>query len=182
ELKILNGVFDIDNPSGTEFGIDRAAFYELLQLLAAQIESSGQIPRCAAIDVAIPMGLDLFAERGIAGDVAQFDHGLPFERRCESLLAVIAGDFFQRIRQQSFAAVRTETDVEMKNAFLLRLDPLKQFLHEPFEIFTIFNAGFAVGPAGAGVHEQDFNVRRIPQLAATELARTHDGKGAWLAI
>ncbi len=58
---------------------------ELFQLLPPQVESAGEIPRRAAIDVAVPMGFDLFAERGIAGDMAELDHGLPLERGGQSL-------------------------------------------------------------------------------------------------
>ena len=39
----------------------------------------------------------------------------------------------------------TQADIEMENAFLLSLDPLQQLLREPFEVFAVLDAGFAVG-------------------------------------
>ncbi len=34
ELQILNGVFDVDDPSGTQLGIHRAVLDELVKLVA----------------------------------------------------------------------------------------------------------------------------------------------------
>jgi hypothetical protein len=140
ELKILNGVFNVDDSTGTELGVDRAAFDELFELLAAQVERCRQIPSSTTIDVTISMGFDLFAEGGIASDMAKLDHGLTLEGRRKSLFAVVRGDFIQGIAQKPFAAVRPEANVEMEDAFLLGLDPLQQLLRDAFEVFAVLNA------------------------------------------
>src|SRR5690242_6163267 len=182
ELQILNGIFDVDDTTGTELGVHRAALDELFELLPAQVEGGSEIPRCSAIDIPVPMSFDLFSEREVARNMAELDHGLPFKRRGQSMLAVIRGDFVQRIGEKTFAAVGTQADVEMKDAFLSGLHPLEQFLREPFEVFTVLDASLALCAAGAAVDEQDLDVRRISQLAAAELSRTHDGKGTRLAV
>src|SRR6185503_14995780 len=161
ELEVLNGVFDVDDSTWTQLGVHRAALDELFELLPAQVEGGCHIPGRGAIDITVPMGFDLFSEGGIAGDMAEFDHGLPFERRGESVLAVIRGDFVQRIGEKAFASVGTQADVEMKDAFLLGLDPLQQLLRKPFEVFAVLDAGLAVGTAGAAVDEQDLDIRCI---------------------
>src|SRR6478735_5900290 len=119
ELEVLNGIFDVDDSTGTELGVHRAAFDELIELLPAQFEGGRHIPRHGAIHIPVPMGFDLFPERGIARDMAEFDHGLSLERRGQSLLAVIHRDFVQRISEKTLAAVGTQADVEMEDALLL---------------------------------------------------------------
>ena len=89
KLEVLNGVFDVDDPSGTELGVHSAALDELFDLLPAQVQGGRDIPRRCAIDIPVPMSFDLFSERRVARDMAEFDHGLSFERRGQSLLAVI---------------------------------------------------------------------------------------------
>src|SRR5690242_6485348 len=128
------------------------------------------------------MGFDLFAEGGIACGMAKLDHGLSFKRRGESLLAVIAADFIQRVREESLAAVRPQADIEMTDALLLRLDPLEQLLREALEIFAVLDAMFPLCAAGAAVYEQYFDVGGIAQLTAAEFSGAHDGKRAELAI
>ena len=79
ELKVLDRIFNVDEPSGAMFHIDGSGLNELLQLLPPEVEGDGEIPRCAAVHVPIPMGFDLFSQRGISGDAPKLDHGLSLE-------------------------------------------------------------------------------------------------------
>ncbi len=124
DLEILNGVLDIDEPSGAMFDVHRPWLDELFQLLPAQIEGGGEIPWLAAVDVSIPMGFNLFAQRGVTGDGAEFDHGLPFEWSGQAGRTVVADDLFQWIGERPLAAMGAQANVEVENTFLLRLDAL----------------------------------------------------------
>ncbi len=73
ELQVLNGIFDIDQAAGAELHVDRARFHQLLKLLSSQVQCDRQVPWLTAVDKFVPVGLDLFAERGVACDEAELD-------------------------------------------------------------------------------------------------------------
>ena len=62
DLKILDGVFDVDDAAAAVFHIDRSRLDELFHLLAAQVERRAEFPGRPAVDEAVPVGFDLFPE------------------------------------------------------------------------------------------------------------------------
>ena len=182
DLEILDGILDIDEPAGAVFHIHGAGLDKLFQLLPPEVEGDGEIPRLAAIDVSIPVGFDLFPQRGVSGDGTEFDHGLSFEGSGQTGGAVVADDLFEWISQRALAAMGAQADVEVKDAFLLRLDALQQFLREPFEVFAVLDALFPVGAPHAAVDEEHFDVRGITEFTASELAHAEHCKGTGFFI
>lgn len=69
DLKVLDGVLDIDDTSWAMFEGHRTPRHELLQLLPTQVERRAKVPRFAAVDITVAMGFDALAESGIACDV-----------------------------------------------------------------------------------------------------------------
>src|SRR5215831_7812288 len=178
DLEILDGVFNVDHAPGAEFHVDGSTLDQLLDLLSAQLKRSWKIPRNVAINVAVAMCLDLPAQREIACHVPELDQGLPFKRCRESLLAVIAGDFVERVGEQAFAAMGTKTDVEVEDALLLGFDPLQELLCMPLEVLAVLDAVLAGGAAGSAVDEQYFDVRGITQFPPAEFTHPEDREGA----
>ena len=161
DLEVLDGILDVDEPAGAVFHIHGAWFDKLFQLLPPEVEGDIEIPGLAAVDVSIPVGFDLFPQRGVSGDGAQLDHGLSFEGCGQTGGAVVADDLLQWIGEGTLAAMGAQANVEVEDAFLLGLDALQEFLREPLEVFAVLDALFPVGAPHAAVDEEHFDVRSI---------------------
>ena len=110
DLEVLNGIFDIDDASWAMLEIHGIAFDQLFELLAAQIEGDAKVPGLAAVDVAVAMGFDAFAERRIAGNMPEFDQGLALKRGGKTtavrILATLLPPDAGRARVAGFDVVR----------------------------------------------------------------------------
>lgn len=124
DLEVLDRIFDIDNPSGAMFEVDRVSLYELLQLLPTQIEGDTKFPRFTAVDVTVAMGFNSLTQCGITRHMPQFDQRLAFERGRKALVTIVACDLVERIRQRTFPAMGSEAYVQVKDPLLLGFDPL----------------------------------------------------------
>src|SRR6266545_360075 len=73
--------------------------------------------------------------------------------------------------------MRAQANVDMEDAFLLRLDPLQEFLREPLEELAVLDAVPPTRAPTTAVDEQDFDIRRVTEFPAAEFAHPQYGKG-----
>jgi len=162
--------------------VDLARLDELFDLLPPQVERHRQIPGRAAVNETVAMTLDLLAERGVSRDMAQLDQRLPLERSSLAFCAVILADLIERVGEGPLAAVGPQSDVDVKNAFLLGFDPLQKFLREAFEVFAVLDPLFAACASGPAVDEEHLDVGGVAHFLAAEFPRAQDRKGTGLSV
>ena len=124
----------------------------------------------AAINKAITQGFDTFAEGRAARHPAELNEGLPLERHREPGWAVVCLHLIERDRQQTLLPVWAQANIKMKNSFLLGFNEAQDFLAQTLEVFDVSEHFRAVGLPGSVVDKEKFDIRSIPQFAATELS------------
>ena len=96
--------------------------------------------------------------------------------------AVVLAQLLERVGERALAPVGAQADVDVEDAFLLRLDPLQEFLREALEVFAVVDALLAAGPAGPSVDEQHFDIGCIAEFPAAEFACAQNGERAGFLV
>src|SRR5262245_14092440 len=118
ELQILRGVLDVNNSAGAVFDVDPPRLDQFVRLTAAQTHRGFPVPGSAAVSEAVAALLHAPAQSFVSGHPSQFDERLTFEWRRLSILAVIIHQALEGSGQRAGFAVRSEPEIDMKDAFL----------------------------------------------------------------
>src|SRR5262245_5634748 len=96
ELKVLDGVFNIDDTAGAVLHIHFAGTGQFSRLAAAKMKRVFPVPRRAAVCESVAAGFDAVAQILVARNAPKFDERLTFEWRGATRRAVILLDVFNR--------------------------------------------------------------------------------------
>src|SRR5919109_904554 len=153
-----------------------------MTLALAELDGCPQGKRLGTVDKGIAEGFDRLSESRVASHPAQFDQRLAFKRRCLPPVAIVLPKSVQTGRQRAFRAKGAQAQVDLKGPRASRHDEIEELLHEQFGILTHSNLLRSTGLPLATIDAEQFQVRHIPQLTATELAKTKERKRTGMAI
>ena len=151
-------------------GVALTRRHQLVRLPLAHVQQLRNVERRARVHEGVPERLDCAPQSDVAREAAQ-----PYQRHALELpgltaLRVVAAALVDGAGQAPAVAVRPETQVELEDAFTRRLDRVAHPAHEVLEVRRIRDRLIAVRHPGSLVHSEQFEVRREPDLATSELA------------
>ena len=164
------------------FGIDSARPDELVALSLSELDGRLQVKRRGTVDKGITEGFDGLSDAGITCHPAQLDEGLAFEGSRLSTIAIVLPEGIKTGRQRALRAKGTQAQVDLKGSRAPYHNEIEELLDEHLGILTDGDLVRPTGVALAAIDAEDFKVRGISQLTATELAEAKEGKGTGAAI
>ena len=130
------------------------------------------VPSLTAIGEGIALGFHAAAQAFVTSAPPQLDKCLPFEGRSFATHAVVLLELIERRGPRSRIAVRTESQVNVKNAFVASLDEVDNEMSQGFEEVVV---------AAIVIHKHHLKIGRVPHFTPTELAQSQDGERVcWL--
>ncbi len=170
DLQDLHRVLDIHEGAGAELGVGHAARALLAHLPRAQVGKRCHVERPARVQHAVPQPLDPRPQRRVAGHRAQPDQRQALVGQRSSADVVVGRERLQAACERPGLAVGSQTRVHVEYSFALGCDDLLGFAHQPVIELPV-RQRFGTGRAPLiAVHEQQFDVGRISQRPASELA------------
>src|SRR5215813_1630043 len=167
QLLVLDGIFDIDNASSAVLDIYLAWLHQLPHLAPSKMQCVLPIPRSIAVRERVTMRFNSTAQPLIPRNPSQLDEGLPFIRESLAAETVVPLKLVEGDRPRAGIAIRPKPEVDLKDAFVTRLNTFDHSACERFENRT----GDAFGLL---VDEKQLQVRGITHLASAEFAESAD--------
>ena len=177
-LQELDRVLQIDESSRAVLRVVATGFATVLVLAHANLVDLLRVDVPRRIGELVAQSFDACAEIRITRDGAHAHERETFDGVRVSADAVVRAERLETARVRTVLAVRSQAQVDLEDALALGADQLGQVERHFVEELGVRAVRLAVGTAVVAVDEEDLDIRRVAESAATQLPEAEDRPGS----